>query len=96
MSDELVGFTRSLHEKIHVQARNLLLEYRLAHENRGWVPVDVVYRLMQLYGELIALEIFNSMKKDLDKLYLNGSSYKDKEEKGEPVGILNKKGNKND
>ena len=51
-----------MHEKLHIQARNLLLEYRMAHENRGWVPAEVVERLMQLYGELMAREIWGSLQ----------------------------------
>lgn len=58
----LVGLTDELHRRLHVQARNLLLEYRLAAgPHRGCVPHEVVEKLMKLYGNLIAREIFAAM-----------------------------------
>jgi hypothetical protein len=46
-----VRFTSELHRRLHVQARNLLLEYRLGPKT---IHVDRVHELMELYGNLIA------------------------------------------
>lgn len=52
-----------LHRRLIIQARNLLFEYKFATENRGYVPVHVVQKLMILYGNLIAQEIYKDQEK---------------------------------
>lgn len=64
-----VGLTEELHKRLHVQARNLLFEYRnsITDEDlrlkRGYVPCEIVEKLMRLYGDLIAREIWQKMQK---------------------------------
>lgn len=53
----LAGLTDELHKRLHIQARNLLLEYRLSPTKS--VPVDKVEDLMRLYGNLIAKLIWD-------------------------------------
>jgi hypothetical protein len=61
MTDAKLILTDELHDRLHVQARNLLFEYRLSPEKV--VPVDIVEKLMRLYGELIAQLIFEDQEK---------------------------------
>lgn len=73
---ELIGITEELHSKLHIQARNLLMEYRLSVNDedlrlrRGYVPCEVVEKLMRLYGGLIAREIWDKMQ-EREKEFLN-------------------------
>lgn len=50
-----------LHRRLHIQARNLLFEYRLSSHKS--VPVEQVENLMRLYGNLIAQLIFEDQEK---------------------------------
>lgn len=56
----LADLTDELHQRLHVQARNLLFEYRLSPSKS--VPVDKVEDLMRLYGNLIAKLIWEKQK----------------------------------
>lgn len=58
--EEFVGLTEELHQRLHVQARNLLLEYRLSPTKS--VPVEKVEDLMRIYGNLIAKLIWEKQK----------------------------------
>lgn len=60
--EDLVGFTDELHQRLHTQARNLLLEYRLS--SNKCVPVDQVEKLIRLYGYLIAEEFYKKAKEN--------------------------------
>ena len=51
--------TDELHGRLITQARNLLFEYRVAGKD---VPVDVVQKLMVVYGNLIADLIFRDQE----------------------------------
>jgi hypothetical protein len=68
---ELVALTDELHRRLHVQARNLLIDYRLptvdGKKARRPVPYEEVERLMRLYGNLIARDIFESLKEELQR-----------------------------
>lgn len=59
---QLVALTASLHKRLRTQARNLLFEYKYGVTDgmkiRGYVPVEIVQNLMELYGNLIAREIW--------------------------------------
>lgn len=63
-NSKLVALADELHRRLHIQARNLLFEYRLSptdesiRKMRGYVPCEVVEQLMRLYGSLIAREIW--------------------------------------
>lgn len=63
---QLVALTAELHQKLRTQARNLLFEYKYGVDGpgkkRGFVPVEAVQPLMELYGTLIAKEIWERMR----------------------------------
>lgn len=61
LADELV-------RRMTVQARNLLFEYRNGDAygaGKGNVPADHAQPLMEMYGRLIAIEIFKSLTKGM-------------------------------
>lgn len=66
--DRLVALTATLHQKLRTQARNLLFEYKFSVTDeelrlkRGYVPVEVVQKLMELYGNLLAREIWDAQQ----------------------------------
>lgn len=60
----LVGISDELNRRLHNQARNLLIEYRLAGGvHSGCVPHEIVERLMKLYGQLIVRLIYEDQKR---------------------------------
>lgn len=78
---DLVALTEAAHRKLHIQARNLLFEYRNSVNNedlrlkRGYVPCEIVEKLMRLYGELIAREIYASMRPKPQKKEIQGKPF---------------------
>lgn len=65
VAKETRGFTDDLHRRLRVQARNLLLEYRLGS---GSVPHEKVQELMELYGNLIAKLIMEDQREAWDEV----------------------------
>jgi hypothetical protein len=67
--DEIIAnMTDELHRRLHVQARNLLFDYRLAPgRDRGMVPHEHVQNLMKLYGSLIAKLIITEQAEAISK-----------------------------
>lgn len=72
-SAALVGLSDELHKRLEVQANNLLFEYKYSPNDdtrglkRGYVPVEAVKKLMLMYGNLIAKEIFKDQKRARNK-----------------------------
>jgi hypothetical protein len=56
--EQLVGVTDELHNRLDIQAKNLLFEFKYSKDNPGLVPVSDAYNLMRLYGYLITKMIF--------------------------------------
>ncbi len=59
----LVGLADELHRRLHIQARNLLFEYKFAMHSAGYVPTEKVENLMRTYGYLITQLIFEDQQK---------------------------------
>lgn len=68
----LVALSEELHRRLHVQARNLLFEYKFSAVNPGLVPVEAVEKLMRLYGNLIAELIFKDQEKSRQENAVDG------------------------
>lgn len=63
-TDKKMEINSDLHRRLIIQARNLLLPYRLAAgEHRGFVPCEDVQGLMVLYGNLIAQLIYEDQER---------------------------------